>query len=447
MSILKLVSIALWSSLLFGCATVKPTTVKQRCQLGICLIYTERFIDTDGDGFSNVDEIAAGTDPFDRDSFPSINHLTTLISVNSLPSYRLGVSELVVLPTTTPDGRMLLPEAWTTNRKSALERLGLTDERLQNLGLAGTSGFRIQLEHPSSDSRTGPFTGFRVGGIPISLISDSTEAGITAKEKDILMQTARSKSEDEDPEMRSVNYRSLPKGGSSLDVVWSNGDQIQVSIQKRGEVVIRKNNNDLTTSSVETVTVTESRASDGAHVRAATSRKDDESGNRTETVYIKTWLNRSDGSGYVKDKIETTTKDKNGNVVSKVVKEETVTKDKDGTRTTVVNTTTCQGDNPCTTTATMKKGLYDPEVAGTMVVPTLAQMKKVIEARGGSSTTPGPVQEGPILNAWPIVRYGILNPLVVHLDPDYQSFFATGTPRVDRAKPEVVPDFTPVGQR
>ena len=445
MVVFKVIGFGLLASVLFGCATYKPMAVKQHCQLGICLIYMEPYLDTDGDGFSDADERAAGTDPFDRDSYPSIKQLTRLIVANELPSYRHGMSELVVLPTTTPDGRTFLPPAWTVDRKSALERLGLTDAKLQTLGLAGTSGFRIQLEHPSSASESVPFTGFRVGGIPISLISDSNGSGLTAKQKDFMFSLANSRSEGEGTKMKDFEFRTFKTGGVTLDIVWPSGDQIQVAITRPGQVKITKNDNDLTSSSIETITIKDSKGNDGANVREEISHTVYDDGSKTDYVSTTTSLNRPDGSGYVNRQTTTTTTDKDGKLVSKNTVETTVTKDADGSKETTVKTTKCLGDDPCTTTAEVKAGLYDPEVAGTMVVPTLAEMKKVVEARGGSNTTPGPVQDGPVLNTWPIVRYGGLSPLIIHLDPDYQSFLATGTPRVDRAQPEVVPGFPTAG--
>ena len=77
------------------------------CGEDMCLV-VQKLSDRDGDGVSDDDEIAAGTDPADPSSRPHTPELIDLFVKDALPSFQEGVASIVVLPTVAPDGRSIL---------------------------------------------------------------------------------------------------------------------------------------------------------------------------------------------------------------------------------------------------------------------------------------------------------------------------------------------------
>ncbi|WP_432050654.1 thrombospondin type 3 repeat-containing protein [Verrucosispora sp. NA02020] len=57
-----------------------------------------RVVDSDKDGFSDADEVAAGTDPWDPASRPSLEVAAELASVNKLPSFGYGRGSFIAFP-------------------------------------------------------------------------------------------------------------------------------------------------------------------------------------------------------------------------------------------------------------------------------------------------------------------------------------------------------------
>ena len=101
-------------------------------------------IDSDGDGVADVDEVAAGTDPYDARSRPGGRLLLEMARARKLPSYAKGFTTIVVLPTTAPDGSALFGgEFALPGRKSTLEKLGITSELLKGIDL--TKGVSMEV--------------------------------------------------------------------------------------------------------------------------------------------------------------------------------------------------------------------------------------------------------------------------------------------------------------
>jgi Bacterial TSP3 repeat len=68
------------------------------CDRTGCLIVSPALKDSDRDGVSDADEIAAGTDPHDPNSRPNLAVLVDLASVNELPSYAMTLGRFIVFP-------------------------------------------------------------------------------------------------------------------------------------------------------------------------------------------------------------------------------------------------------------------------------------------------------------------------------------------------------------
>ncbi len=80
------------------------------CDQGVCLKYVASLLeiaDSDGDGFSDADEKAAGSNPEDPDSHPAMLDVLDLVAHGELPSFEKRFSQVVILPEALPDGTKL----------------------------------------------------------------------------------------------------------------------------------------------------------------------------------------------------------------------------------------------------------------------------------------------------------------------------------------------------
>jgi hypothetical protein len=145
------------------------------CDSGACLRYLIVLEDSDGDGVSDVDEVALGTDPHDPASTPPVLGMISLAGIGRLPSFNTRFSEIVLLPDSAPDGTSLsagpaLATAFGPTRKDALARLGLTSGLLSEVGTSGSDPLSIVAAAESAKAGPGGLE-VRVGGMSLSLIS------------------------------------------------------------------------------------------------------------------------------------------------------------------------------------------------------------------------------------------------------------------------------------
>jgi hypothetical protein len=166
---------------LAGCASGPDYRVSSaRCAENLCLAYVVVQRDTDGDGISDADEIAAGTDPRDPKSHPPALAIAQLIGRGQLDSFNRGFSEVVILPTKGPDGKNLVPDAVRKLKPDTLAAMGISVSTLAGFGIKIDDGFNLSNAFPLPGQTTGtgatPTTSFKppmkIGGINIALYSD-----------------------------------------------------------------------------------------------------------------------------------------------------------------------------------------------------------------------------------------------------------------------------------
>jgi hypothetical protein len=94
-----------------------------------CMVPISGTLDSDNDGFPDVDEVLFGSNPFDANSRPTLDWMLVNLANGDLPSF--GLKPSFELVTVTPDGSAL-----TTDLKAALANLGLAvPDRLASLGI------------------------------------------------------------------------------------------------------------------------------------------------------------------------------------------------------------------------------------------------------------------------------------------------------------------------
>lgn len=213
------------------------------CQESLCVRYaplsgSEMLLDSDGDGYSDADERATGTDPYDPGSHPGVPELVATIAHGELPSFERQFTEVLVLPEKAPDGTMLggattlasLTEALgalAPSRKDAMSRLGISGDLLSQFGVTGADVVSM-VAGPPTKSGTQTFD-VRVGGIAIGLISADSGTGVW-----------RQKNEDGSTRVQVTWFEGEPGDTTSVSVYFDldeNGVQLGsgVTTSHKGE--------------------------------------------------------------------------------------------------------------------------------------------------------------------------------------------------------------------
>ncbi len=149
------------------------------CDVSAC--YTAwNVVDSDGDGVSDADEVAAGTDPFDAESELPLPVIVEMIGVQMLPTFEFGVGRVTVKPAELQaeleargGGDSPLPAFPLGERKDGMSRLGLNTDLLAEHGYDPEfDGLTLTLGRDESDAPVR-----RVGGVDARLISADNASG------------------------------------------------------------------------------------------------------------------------------------------------------------------------------------------------------------------------------------------------------------------------------
>lgn len=132
-----------------------PDRLVAVCEHRLCLLVLDEASDRDGDGVTDADEKALGSDPSDASSRPEPREIFDRAIARKLPSFERHLTELVALPQTTADGRRLATGMGLLDVPSAGTYLASVDELLQDLDANGfTVGTNMSMLLPRSPSIT-----------------------------------------------------------------------------------------------------------------------------------------------------------------------------------------------------------------------------------------------------------------------------------------------------
>ena len=126
------------------------------CLNNACFVVQPGAVDSDNDGFTDADEKAYGSDPFDPSSRPTMEWIFESIAYDTLPSF--GPEPVIELITITPDGHAI-----TADLAGLLGQLGHgVPDRLAGAGLTmpgidlGTIGGTLNWDIHGNDTPANP---------------------------------------------------------------------------------------------------------------------------------------------------------------------------------------------------------------------------------------------------------------------------------------------------
>lgn len=345
------------------------------CENGVCWL-DPAGIDSDGDGYSDADERAAGTDPKDASSHPKILQLLDGYLAGLRPEGP-GFRELVVLPELAPDGSALGSSALTfgPQRSDALTRLGVTDGRLG--GIDVSNGLRASIGMAGAKSPAGS------PRVSIGRIDPLVAGGkITGETTSILGSLLT----DYTQNGKDVGYKLERPDGSMKVEINAEGKQQHASLNPPSDLLgggteqvgssstILTGEDGSTTSHNVTQKVTKDGEGGTVTERSSLDETRDSKGNLTSRTHTKsTETERSDGSRTV-EKATTTLDPKTGNT----------------TTTSSVTETKPNGQSTCTGDGCPKKEYVNTEIdpglmPGDTIVITPAVAARLAALAGGDT--------------------------------------------------------------
>lgn len=349
------------------------------CRNGVCWL-DPAGLDSDGDGFSDADERAAGTDPKDPASHPQILQLIDGY-LSGLRADAPGFREVVVLPQSAPDGRSLDSGAlgFGPQRGDALTRLGLTDGRLDGVDVSNGVRATLTLAGPASAAHRPPVTVGRIDPLVAGgeITSESTRLGgatlteFTQNGKDVGYKIERA-----DGSM-SIDLKADGKrqyGSLSAPEKQPDGGTKQVGSSTSILTADDGSTTSITVSSTETIDADGTKTTEKSYY----SERTDDKGNRTgQTLTQVKTVEKTDGT-------KTTEK-----IVTRADSKGDTTVTTSTTTTTSDGTTTCKG-NGCPKTEYVNHEIdFGPMPGDTLVVsPAMAaRLAALLEGRTRSGDT------------------------------------------------------------
>lgn len=177
------------ASLVPACAGVGESDIEQhatfyaaegrRCNPNMCILFTAQ--DSDHDGVADVDELAAGTNPHDPLSYPAVIDLAKLMVAHQLPTFEIGNSLMVLLPTKDANGLPVFGgEGMLASRKSSLETAGIIVPARIDISRGFTMGRTAESRQMSFGQLFTAFGRPANATIPVRLLADAIGSGPSA---------------------------------------------------------------------------------------------------------------------------------------------------------------------------------------------------------------------------------------------------------------------------
>lgn len=462
------------------------------CQNRLCLLVLGDSTDNDGDGVTDVDEQALGTDPKDPESRPDVQQIFDEAIARELPSFEKHLTELVALPKNTPDGAHLATAFGALDRPSQgavvksvggllhqvnangfenvrddvtaiLTRPPLADEAEKlvfalrgNVALYGSEiDGVVKVEGivgPTTYGLNGAKTptGISDGGFTYGADAGSIGHRYSVRYEDASWDEVSSSStfgNGSTSAMTDVtSYGSGGRRSGNTTVVTDDG-----YTQTKGTVTTTGYDDDgnLTQSGRTEYTYTDRQQDDGSHVQdtAITTTNYDKDGKQTDRSTIDSTTTTS-ADGTTTTKTTTTTYDGDDNVTGRT--ETTTTESSDGTTTTTTTTYDANGNVVSTQTTTDtcdgcqtdgdSDGFVDPDYVGVGAI-TGEDLARV-DARLNSIRTPSQDDYGQIDLSDVKPPVSGADPMVALVNPDgVVSLAVGGNPTFNRAQPDYRPEL------
>jgi hypothetical protein len=391
------------------------------CDESACLV-AWAVLDSDHDGVSDGDERAAGTDPYDANSRPPMQHLADLMVARELPSFEAGRATFLAIPAEIMAMRgheadNPLDAFPLGGRKDALSRLGISAETMAAAGVdPSRTGFSLGLDHPSKD---GVPAAIRVAATRISLVSAGGGAfgGLVSPFGNGGVASIEHSSGPTVTTMRDGTVETFTSDGhghAAGTITFPGSDSPDVNFTQT------------TTTSVDNDTTT------------VTTHRENRHPETNELVSDVTHVHDSNAAGITVDvhKVVVPVKDENGTVTGTTVTTDVTVRDNGKVIAQGTQTQTCdaKGEN-C--------GYYNPDAEdGSVLTP---EMIVVFEGKLGSTIR--------TVEGWtpPVVDGDAKDPndpgVIMLIDPEAALEALVISPlRVTTAQPEVDPDHPRPGQ-
>ena len=392
----------------------------RNCNAQLCVLtYAAR--DSDADGVSDLDELAAGTDPYDAGSKPGPALQAELVLRRELPSAEMNLAQVVVLPTSFPDGSSLsknkdaLPA-----RNDTLNSLGISSELLSSYGLNSSFGISVTPNGSNGIEVSNSFGGTAmVAGIPMGLISAGGSNGPSLAAITFFSETSKNRDKTYD---FSADFGRTDDGWSTVQTIYTDSSLDQFGTFSDGnEVYVYQNSFDSDGNKTGSSTFYSVHSEDGdGSENLYTSYKELDSGGRETKSDTSNHQTNSDGSTTSTHTTTQHTYDKDGNRTGTESDQTIKSCDASGTCSTTSSHTSCgKSESSCNTVDTTPpkdEEYVDPDYQDPFVVDaaSVARVASVLGSNIRFSDTPVEM----VVTRWTFDENRPGGPMVILVDPE-----------------------------